>query len=164
MTRQSIYSRKQFNLAVNLSALLGWACFTIVLVSQSHIINLYWAILFGLPLSFLCCWVIGAPILKHVMRKEITWQRAAFWGGVIASLIALPRLGFGHYMGWHASINPDFHAQIGSGEHTRSIDGVLTTYGWLMQGLSTALFVALGACVAMLVRLYVGKPAAKSGE
>jgi hypothetical protein len=159
MTGQGKYSQKQFSRAVNLSAVLGWACVAVPMALQSNLGVLIWAAIIGLPISFLCCWVIGAPVLKRIMQKEISVFGAALGGGLIAFLIALVSIVLGRYRGWRQSLNPNVGSQLGGGEYIREVDGILTAYGWLMLGKSTAMFVAAGVFVALIVRLYIGKPA-----
>ncbi|MEM8750742.1 MAG: hypothetical protein AAGF28_10595 [Pseudomonadota bacterium] len=158
MSHNLAYSRKQLTRAVNLSAFLGWACVSIPLSLQSNIGVLIWAAVIGLPIAFLCCWLIGAPILKRAMKKKISWLGAICWGSAIAFVIALIGIAFGRYRGWRQSTNPNFNSQLGGGEYVREVDGILTTYGWLMLGKSTFMFVSMGAFVALLVWWIVGKP------
>ena len=158
MSDDLAYSRKQFVRAVHVSALLGWACISIPLGLLSNIGVLISAAIVGLPISFLCCWLIGAPILKHAMKNEISWLGAICWGGAIASAIAIISIVFGRLRGWWLSIDPNFNYQIGGGEFIREVDGVLTSYGWLMLGKSTLVFVSIGAIAALLVWSVIGKP------
>lgn len=155
------YSYKQWLLAVNLAAPLGWACVAVPMAMQSNLGVLLLAAIIGLPIAFLCCWVIGAPILRHVMRREIGWLEAMGWGGVIALLIALVGIAIKLHLGWLQSINPNIGSQIGGGEYVLEKDGILTAYGWLMLGRSTMIFVAEGACVALFIWWVVGKPTSR---
>jgi hypothetical protein len=158
MSNNPAYSRKQFSRAVNLSAFLGWACISIPIALRTNIGVLIYAAVFGLPLAFLCCWSIGAPILKRAMKKEISWVGAICWGSAIGFAIALFSIAWGLYHGWHLSIYPDLYSRSGSGEYAREVDGILTAYGWLVLGKSTLMFVGMGAFVALLVWWIVGKP------
>lgn len=158
MSDNPAYSRKQLSRAVNLSAVLGWACISIPMALQSNIGLLIWAAIVGLPIAFLCCWLIGAPILKFAFKKEISWLGAIGWGSTIAFVIALVSIALGRYRGWRQSINPNSYSQWGGGEYVREVDGILTAYGWLMLGKSTLIFVGMGAFVALLVWWIVGKP------
>ena len=142
-----------------MSALLGWTCVALPVAIESNIGVLIWVAIVGLPISFLCCWLIGAPVLKHIMRNEISWAGAVLWGGAIAFFMARAGIIIGRLLGWRQSLNPNFNSQIGGGDYIREVDGILTTYGWLILGKSTIMFVALGAAVALLVRWRIGKPA-----
>ena len=126
---------------------------------QGNLGVLIWAAIIGLPISFLCCWLIGAPVLRRIMCKEINFYGAALGGGFIAFLMAFVSIVLGRYRGWRQSLNPNVGSQLGGGDHIREVDGILTTYGWLMLGKSTAMFVAVGDIVALIVRLCIGKPA-----
>lgn len=153
-----MYSREQWIKAINSPAVLGWAVFVVPMaVGNASLAILIFGAIFGLPIAYLCCWVIGAPILKHVMRNEISWMAAAKWGATISFLIALLSIALGRYNGWLRSINPNFGSYS-----AREIDGILTTYGWLMLAQSTALFILAGTVVGILVRWRIGSPAHKS--
>jgi len=164
MTDHLAYSRKQWVRAVNLSALLGWACIAIPMTALTGLSMIVYAAIYGLPISFLCCWVIGAPILKRLMRREITWVRAAFWGGGIALLISLLSIVIGRYRGWRQSLDPSLDTNFSGGTHLVEVDGFLTAYGWLMVAQSTAVFTVLGTFVAVLVWSFIGDPASRSDE
>ncbi|MEM8553213.1 MAG: hypothetical protein AAGF71_00160 [Pseudomonadota bacterium] len=158
MSTKLAYSRKQLVRAVNLSALLGWACISIPIALQSNIGVLIWAAILGLPIAFLCCWLIGAPILKYAMKKEMGWLGAIYWGGAIAFVIAIVSIALGRHRGWRQSLDPNFYFQFGGGEYVREVDGMLTSYGWLMLGKSTLMFVSMGAIVGLLVWWIVRNP------
>lgn len=164
MTDHLAYSRKQWIRAVNLSALIGWACIVLPLAVLTGPAMLVYGAIYGLPISFLCCWVIGAPILKYLMRHEITLVRAAFWGGGIALLISLLSIVIGRYRGWRQSLDPSLDTNFSGGTHLVEVDGFLTAYGWLMVAQSTAVFTVLGAFVAVLVWSFIGDPASRSDE
>ncbi|MEO9820372.1 MAG: hypothetical protein ABJ370_16310 [Paracoccaceae bacterium] len=170
MANKLVYSRKQWAKAVNLSALFGWACVTVPLVVLIGPAALVYGAIYGLPISFLCCWIIGAPILNYLMRHEITVGWAAFWGGSIALLLSLLWIAVERYQGWQASLDPssDTNFSGGTGSNGRfvitEVDGFLTTYSWLMVGKSTLIFTAIGVLVAVLVRSFVGEPHARSDE
>ena len=149
-----MYSREQWIKAVNSSALLGWALVVVPMaVWNGSLAIVIFGAIFGLPIAYFCCWVIGAPVLKRVMQNEITWMAAAKWGAVISFLIALLSIAVGRYNGWLRSTNPNFGSYSG-----REIDGILTAYGWLLLAQSTALFVLAGTVVGLLVRWRIGAP------
>ena len=154
MNQMAAYTHKQFVRAVNLSAFLGWLMVVAQLFARpSQLIPV--AIAF-LPITLLVCWVIVAPILRRVINKPISWFRAAFWGALIASLIAFLGIIIGRFLGWQQSINPNFSSQIGGGDYIRSVDGILTPYGWRVLVQSTVLFVLGGILSALIVRAVIG--------
>ena len=160
MNNDQAYSRAQWVRAVNLSALIGWACVAIPMTALSGLSVIIYAVIFGLPISFLCCWVIGAPILKYVMRREITWIRAVLWGGGVALIISLSGTAINRYRGWRQSLDPMLDTNFTSGRKGLvEVDGFLTAYGWLMVAQSTLIFVALGMFVALVVWMFIGNPA-----
>jgi len=163
MTDHLAYSRKQWARAVNLSALIGWACIVLPLVVLTGPATLVYGAIYGLPISFLCCWVIGAPILKRLMRREITLVRAAFWGGGIALLISLLGTAIERYQGWRESLDPSISSSSG-GKYLVEVNGILTPFGWLMVAQSTAVFTVLGVFVAVLVWSFIGDPDSCSDE
>ena len=164
MSVELAYSQKQLTLAVNLAALLGWACVAVPMAMQSDLGVLLLAAIFGLPIAFLCCWVIGAPILRYAMRREIGGLEAMGWGGVIALLIALVGIAIKLFLGMMESANPNSHSQIGGGDYVQEIDGILTAYGWLVLGRSTMIFVGEGVCVALFVWWVIGKPISRGDQ
>ncbi|MEP3846495.1 MAG: hypothetical protein ABJM43_14270 [Paracoccaceae bacterium] len=170
MTNKLVYSRKQWAAAVVLSALFGWACVTLPYVVLIGPVALLYGAIFGLPIAFLCCWIIVAPILNFLMRHEITLGRSAFWGGSIPALLSLLWISVERYFGWQTSLNPLLSTNLigGTGYNqlfiVTEIDGVLTMYGWLMVGTSTLIFTAIGVLIAVLVRSLIGEPHARSDE
>ena len=111
-----------------------------------------WAAAVGLPIAFFASWLISAPMLKRLMRKNISWFQAVLWGGVIAFLIALASIAIGRLHGL-ATMQP---TQLGGGDKVRVIDGILTSYGWLVVAQNTAMFVAAGIAIALIVRFAIG--------
>ncbi|WP_424978518.1 hypothetical protein [Leisingera sp. S232] len=158
MKETSPYSRKDLRRAVNCAAILGW----LAIVGPALIANpfiLPWAAVFGLPIAFATCWAIGAPILLRLMRNAISWLAAGVWGGVIASIIAAISIAIGRYQGWRQSLNPNFNSQIGGGEFVRSVDGILTPYGWWVLAQNTMQFILIGIVIALIVRWRIGQGA-----
>lgn len=115
-----------------------------------------WAAVIGLPIAFAVSWLIAAPILKRMMRSPITWLRAASSGAFVAFIIALVSIVMGRLRGWMQSMNPDSFSQRGGGDRIQEVDGILTTYGWLVLGQRTAVFVLAGAFIAILIRAIIG--------
>lgn len=150
-------------MAVNTSAVLGWL---VVAGPISAGINgggflqffgaLIWAAAIGLPVAFAMSWFVAAPILKRVMRKNITWLRAVTWGATIGFCVALVSTIIGRLRGFSLWLNPDAFTQLGGGDKVREIDGILTTYGWLMVTHNAALFIAASVFIALLVRAIIG--------
>lgn len=155
MEDDAAYTRREFRWALNASALLGW----LAVAGPLLLANPLWlplAAAFGLPIAFAGCWLIGAPILRRVMRRPVSWLRAAIWGGIIAMIFAAISIAIGRYQGWRQFQDPNFRSQIGSGDFVRSIDGILTPYGWWVVAQNTALFVLAGVVIALIVRGVIG--------
>ena len=77
MKERSPYSRKDLRRAVNSAAILGW----LAIVGPALFANpfiLPWAAVFGLPIAFTTCWVLGAPILRRLMRTPFHGLLLAF--------------------------------------------------------------------------------------
>lgn len=154
---------------MNVAALVGWAFVTILLTIMAGPAVLVYAIIYGLLISFLCCWVIGAPILKWLMRREITLVRAAFWGAAIAFLFSSLNIALERYQGWQTSLDPSRSGNWSGGTifgqfEVIEVAGTLTAYGWLMVALSTLSFSLVGAFVAVVVWFLVGDPAVHSDD
>lgn len=157
------YTRKQWKRAVNLSAVLGWLVIAAPIsagMSNGGLIQFFgvmiWAAAIGLPIAFLASWLISAPILKRLMRKNISWFQAIFGGGAITFLIALASIAIGRFRGWMQSMDSSSFSQLGGGDRVREIDGILTSYGWIVIAQNTAIFVAAGIAIAIVVRLSIG--------
>lgn len=157
------YTRKQWKRAVNLSAVLGWLVIAVSIsagTSNAGLLQfvgiMIWAATVGLPIAFLASWLVSAPILKRLMRKNVSWFQAVLWGGAITFLIALTSIAIGRFRGWMQSVDSSSFSQIGGGDKIREIDGILTSYGWLILAQNTAMFVAAGMVIALVVRLAIG--------
>lgn len=165
MSDWPVYSRKQWINAVNQSALLGY----FAVVGVPSILNgnpggIVGAAPLAIPFALLFCWAIGAPILKRIMQKEISWTSATCRGAVIASILATLSIAMGQLSGYRQSINPNVNSRVGGDGYIRSIDGVLTPYGWQVLAQNTLLFIAAGALIAVAVKWLVGEPAAENGD
>lgn len=141
--------------------MLGWVAVAGPFILANPFV-LPWAAAFGLPIAFAACWLIGAPILKRVMRRPVTWLGAAIWGGTIAMIIAVVSIAIGRHQGWRQSQNPNFNSQIGGGDFVSSVDGILTPYGWWVLAQSTTVFVLAGVAIALIVRGVIGAGRAAS--
>ena len=91
------------------------------------------------------------------MRKRVSAMKAATTGGIIALSIAFLSIVIGRINGWRQSLDPQ-SSFVRGGEHILEVDGILTGYGWLMLAQTTAVFVALGAIVALFVWFAIGEP------
>lgn len=163
LSAEHAYTRKQWKRAVNSSAVLGWLVIAVPIsagISNAGLLQFFsimiWAAAIGLPIAFLACWLIAAPILKKLMRKNISWFQAIFWGGAITFLIALAIIAISRFRGWLQSVDPNSFSQLGGGNKIREIDGILTLYGWQVVAQNTAMFVAAGIAIALIVRFAIG--------
>jgi tetrahydromethanopterin S-methyltransferase subunit E len=159
-------SRKQWVKAVNLSAVLGYLAVvappSLLAMNPHAIVGMA---VFGLPIAWMVSWIVVAPILWRLMQKRISLAKAAAWGATVAFSLASISIVAGRYLGWRRSIDPNAYSQIGGGDYVRSIDGILTPYGWYRLGVETLLFVLAGALIAILLRVVVGEPEhAKAAE
>jgi len=165
MSEWPIYSRKQWIKAVNYSALLGYlAVAGVPLILNANPGGIIGGAILGVPFALLCCWVLGAPILKRLMQKEISWLSAACWGAAIASAMAFLGIAIGLYNGWRQSNNPNFSSRVGGDGNVRSIDGILTQYGWQVLVQNTLAFILTGMVIAIIVKWLVGQPASLRKE
>ena len=160
---EHVYTRKQWKRAVNLSAVLGWLSIAVPIsagMSSAGLLQFFgimiWAAAIGLPIAFITSWLISAPILKRLMRKNISWFQAAIWGGAITFLIALASIAIGRFRGWMRSVDSSSFSQLGGGDEVREIDGILTSYGWLILAQNTAMFVAAGIVISLVIRFAIG--------
>ena len=142
MTQWPAYSRKQWVHAVNLSALLAWALISLPLSAATGLSMLAYTAIFGLPTSFICCWLVGAPILKRIMRKPISAPKAAATGSGIALALALLYIA-GLFVDWIIS-------------NDRNV--FFTGSDWLFLAQFTAIFMGFGAVVALFVWFVIGEP------
>ncbi len=143
--------------AVLLSAFLGWA-FVVGegALQRGDLLMVPIQALFGLPVAFLTTLLIGGPILGRIMRQTVSWRRAVLWGAGIAALMAAISILLGRLNGYRISQSSTFSFQIGYGDYLREKDGVLTLYGWQVLAQNTAIFIAIGAMVGLLVRAAIG--------
>ena len=94
MAAARAYTNRQFVIAVCLAAVLGWATVALPflwLVAHLGATFFYFvmALVIGLPIAFVTCWAIVAPILWFMMVDPIGWLRAAFWGATIPAAMAI---------------------------------------------------------------------------
>lgn len=150
------YTTRQRARAVNVSAFLGWLAVAGPYCLAYGLESWIYAAIFGLPIAFLACWIIGAPILKCRMRHSLSWTSAAIWGGGISLLIAGVGVALTRYEGWRESRDPNFWSQVGAINNPSEIDGILTPYGWLMTAETVAVFAIVGSVIALMVRACIG--------
>ncbi|WP_282119048.1 hypothetical protein [Ruegeria atlantica] len=159
------YSQRDIACAVKLSALLGWAGVIGVPVFSNAYRNgfdlnslslVFWYALFGLPISLFICWLVVKPFLRILMRRTVSYVRAAFWGarigfGLVAVWVAISR-----YRGWRKSQNPDTRFGFGDANGTIEENGILTDYGWWRFAENSFQFILICVLAALIVRLIIG--------
>jgi hypothetical protein len=157
---QAPYTDRDRRRALFLAALLGWAGVTgleFVGTDWNLFIGLLpFAAIFGLPVAFLATWLVGSPILRRAMRYQIGWRKAAKIGAFIAAIIVAISIIIGRLNGLRISYDPTFDFQLGGGDYVREVDGILTLYGWLIVAKNSAMFIALGAAIGLVVRATLG--------
>lgn len=164
------YTRRQWVRAVNLCAVIGWLLISIPFaegMSDGTILSflgiMIWAAVLGLPIALGVCWIVAAPILKHVMRRPVTWASAGFWGFVVSAAIASASVGVGRSVSLFISMSGSY-SLIGGGDKTIQVNGILTDYGWLALGQRTILFVLAGVVIALFVRAVIGPAGAQDHD
>ncbi len=150
------YTRRDLARAANLSAVFGWLVVSAPLVWLFGPLALFFALLLGLPIAFAACWLLGAPILWRLMRRPITWLAAASWGAVIAGLLAALGIAFSRYVRWQQQQNAVSQDRISGGDSVRSIEGILTSYGWWVLAQGAAFFILAGVLIALILRAVIG--------
>lgn len=151
------YTWSDWALAVTLSAILGWAFVMAPLIVHGGVGILILGALFGLPIAFLACLCIAAPILKLLMRRPISWRRAAVWGAVISAVMKAIDVAYSRYHGWRESQDDSVFSRYGGGDYVQSIDGILTPYGWWVLAQNSVIFVLKGMMVALIIRAVIGE-------
>ena len=101
-----------------------------------------YAAIFGLPTSFICSWLVGAPILKRIMRKPISAPKAAATGAGIALVLSLIYIA----------------ARVVDRIVSNGPNGFFTGASWLLLAQITAAFMGFGAIVALFVWFVIGEP------
>ncbi|MEM7744427.1 MAG: hypothetical protein AAF409_12035 [Pseudomonadota bacterium] len=156
LDQTTAYDQREFRIAVNSAAVLGWCYAATPIVLDGKPELLVFAAPVGLPLAFIACWLIAAPILRRIMKRPISWVRAGLWGGVIAAAIELFGVAISRYRGWRHSLDDSFNYQMGGGDSVRNIDGILTPYGWWVQVQTSAGWILAGIAIALLLRAVIG--------
>lgn len=165
LTHQHAYTRRELIRAVNLAALLGGFGVLSWLILPHLVQTGRWSQLptlilgygtVGIPVSFLIAWIVVAPFLRVLMRKNVSFIRASKWGaGIGICLVALSIL-IGRYLGWRFSINLNLDSRVGPDGAIRSIDGMLTPYGWWVLAQNSICFILICLLVSLVVRLRIG--------
>lgn len=157
---QSPYSKREVRKAKTIAALAGWAAATAVSLygaSASQLLLLLpFAAIIGLPIAFFAVWVLGGGIIRWTMRQPVSWLRAASTGASLAAVGALLSIIIGRVNGYQISQDAQRDQQLGGGDYVRSIDGILTPYGWLVVAQNAVIFILLGALIGLFVRYVIG--------
>lgn len=103
---------------------------------------LAYAAIFRLPTSFICRWLVGAPILKQIMRKPVSAPKAAATGAGIALVLSLLYIA----------------ARVVDRIVSNGPNGIFTGAGWLLLAQLTAVFMGFGAIVALFVWFVISEP------
>lgn len=164
MEEERAYTKRDLRRAVNASAILGWFVISAPFVSEIGISLLPLAALIGLPIAFISCWVIAAPILWRVMREQVSWLFAMLWGAVISATMATVSIVAGRLNGLAISRDPNRSFQLGGGEYIKEVDGILTSYGWWILFQQTMLFILAGAIIGLIMRTIIGSGVKRNKE
>ena len=164
MEGKRAYTKRDWRQAVNASAFFGWLLISAPFVFQVGIGLIPWVAAIGLPIAFISCWVIAAPMLWYAMRKPISWLLAVAWGATISATMAVVYIVASRLNGLRISQDPTYDFQLGGGKFIREIDGILTPYGWWVLLQNTALFIIFGVLVGLLIRAIIGSGQKHSGK
>jgi hypothetical protein len=102
----------------------------------------------GLPVAFAACWVVGGPIIWHLMARQVTWRSAARWG------VAIPLL-----MEFAVALILGVSYLVEDSPAPPADPSV-----WWFLPLGAVLFVLIGSGAALIVRRVIGpgRPAEES--
>ncbi|MEM9846001.1 MAG: hypothetical protein AAF965_14465 [Pseudomonadota bacterium] len=159
-----VYTQKQWCAAVLLAAFWGWAMFGLFdpigyMMSDRFVQGMNRLLLLtivGLPIAIVVSFLAVGPALRKMMRKPVGFRTAATWGAGISAALAGLSIVWGRLRGWRMSIDDTRYAQTGGGDFIRSIDGILTPYGWQVLAQNTVAFIAWCTIGALLIRLAIG--------
>ncbi|MBJ2153809.1 hypothetical protein [Paracoccus sp. IB05] len=158
MSDSPAYTRSERNQAVNLAAFLGWVVVAVPLAFTTFnpLVWVYAAVI-GLPVSFVLCWLIGAPILTRIMRKPVSFVAAARWGATIAAVIYILYLCVFTFIygGTGQDRGPDLGSQFEEANSVISVGYVLA------RATPLVFFSLLGAIIGISVRWAIGAGTAK---
>ena len=116
----------------------------------------------GVPIALAASFLFGWLFLRRADLSTLTLQRAIQTGAGVAAAIAALSIVAGRIEGWRLSRDDTAFSQIGGGAYIRSIDGILTPYGWWVLAQDTAIFILIGAVVGGVVWA-VMTPGSKEG-
>lgn len=156
MPEINAYTRKEISRALNLSAVLGWAIIALPFTAAAGITILPIIALIGLPIAFLLCWFALEPVFIRLMRTPVSYLRAAIWSALIAAGLISISIVIMRFLEWRESLRPARHSQLGGGDYTQSIDGILTAYGWQMLAQNSAIFILIALIIALIIRRIIG--------
>ena len=156
MSTDSPYSERDIAKPTNLAAFLGWSVFAVPTTIDWGLGVLPFAMVLGLPIAFGTCWLLGAPIIRRLMTRSVSWHMAALGGAIISAGMVLLSVIVGRIRGYRESLDPTSSSQLGGGDFIREVDGILTAYGWMKLGERGVMFVFLGIAIALIVRAVVG--------
>jgi hypothetical protein len=155
------YSSMQVTRATNLGAFLGWLFYSAWMLTGAYDVQqaIMWLpimAIIGLPIAFLVTWLVGRPILKRIMRRQVGWLLAASGGGLISAIIAVISIVIGQLNGLRAYNDPNFDFNIGAGANLSESDGILTLYGWKLLAQDTMIFILMGSAIGVIIRTVIG--------
>lgn len=158
------YSRGMWWAAIVLSAFWGWS-FIGLFDAIHYVMNdrieqglnrLALFALVGLPIACVVSFVIVGPALRRLMQRPIGYLKAALWGAGLSAGIAFVNVVLGRMNGLMIWLDDSRFSQIGGGDYIRSIDGILTPYGWQFLAFNNITFIAWCTLGALFIRLTVG--------
>lgn len=165
------YSKREFAHSVNYCALLACPSYVGTQLFLEALRMGYWEQLFsnfvlwtlaGLPFSFLISWVFIAPSLHPTMSRHISFARAAYWGCGIGVVLTVISVSLGRHQDFKTSKNPNFGYTIGGVVSERSMDGILTPYGWWVLAQNSIMFIVTRVFTSLTNRWIIGPGNAKT--
>jgi hypothetical protein len=100
LSTDSPYSERDIAKATNLAAFLGWSVFTVPTTIDWGLGVLPFAMVLGLPIAFGTCWILGAPIIRRLMTRSVSWHMAALGGAIISAGIVVLSVIVGRIYGY----------------------------------------------------------------
>ncbi|MEW2917574.1 hypothetical protein AB1A64_10920 [Ruegeria sp. ANG10] len=159
------YSQRDIACAVKLSAFLGWVGVIGAPVFSHEYRNgldlnslslVFWYALIGLPISLFICWLFVKPFMRIMMRRNISYVRAACWGAGIGFSLVTVSVAFSRYRGWRQSQDAKTTSGYGDGIGTIEVNGLFTDYGWWRLAQNSFQFILICILAALIVRLVIG--------
>lgn len=157
------YTTGQWTAALLLATIFGWAAMVVPRMIGPQVqgwddalrILLPMAV-FGLPVALVLALIFVAWPLRVLMRQPVSYGRAARWALGISLCMTILSIAIGRLNGLRISRDPDLSSQIGGGDYIRSVDGILTPYGWWVLGQNSVLFVIACVLSALAIRAIIG--------